>query len=173
MKFRAFAVLAALTFLVSAPVWAQEAEQIEAIESQEAAPEAKVEASDAPPAATANDPTYAERVELAKKMHALRPSKDQVNQAIDATALRLPEAERETFKTRMRGVLNFRALEKISIDAMAEVYTAEELRAMVDYYSKPEAKSASDKLTKYNEIVGPELMKMIDQGMMRYRTGGN
>jgi hypothetical protein len=120
-----------------------------------------------------DDATLEKRLELAKKMHEIRPSKDQVNAAIDVTAARLPQPEQEPFKSRMRSILNYRAIEKISIDAMASTFTVEELQAMVDCYGKPEAKSASDKMEAYQAIVGPELVKMIDQAMMRTRTGGN
>ena len=73
----------------------------------------------------------------------------------------------------MRGVLNYQAIEKISIDAMAETYTLPELQAMVDYYSKPEAISAAAKDQAYGQKVYPEIMRMLDAAMMKVRTGGD
>ena len=111
------------------------------------------------------------RTALAKKMHQINPTRDQINGAIDDVAMGQPEEEREAFKTAMRNVLNYQTIEKISVDAMAETYTKPELEAMVEYYSKPEAKSASDKDAVYNSKVYPEIARMLDQAMMRIRTG--
>ena len=119
----------------------------------------------------AEDPTYDERIELATKMHELRPVRAQVDGAIEQYALTRPESERISFKSAMRNVFNIKALEKISIDAYAETFTVEELRAMVEYYSKPEARSASDKINAYAEIVYPEIIRMLDRAAIRLKTG--
>lgn len=136
------------------------------------APAATPAAAEAPTQAPAQDPSdLDERTALAKKMHDINPARDQINGAIDDVAQSQPEAERETFKTAMRSILNYQAIEKISIDAMAETYTKAELEAMVEYYSKPEAKSAAKKDDLYNQKVYPEIGRMLDQAMMRIRTG--
>lgn len=111
------------------------------------------------------------RVELATQMHQFRPAKEQVDNAIDTVALRLPASEQDVFKTAMRNVLNYQAIEKISIDAMAETFTQKELEVMVEYYSKPETRAISDKYTTYQQKVGPQIVQMIDSAMMRVRTG--
>lgn len=135
-------------------------------------PAAFAEDAAAPSVQAQDDASYAKRLELARKMHEINPARDQINAAIDQAAESQPEQEREAFKTAMRSVLNFQAIEKISIDAMAEVYTERELQAMVNYYSLPEAKSAGEKQMKYSEKVYPEIIRMLDQAMMRVRTGG-
>lgn len=145
--------LATATLLMNAPSFAQEA----------AKEEAQVEAP--------TDPTYDERIVLAKKMHELRPVREQVEQAINRYSQTRPEGERESFKSTMRNVFNMRALEKISIDAYAETFTAKELSAMVEYYSKPEATSASEKFDNYAGIVYPEIVRMLDRAAIRVRTG--
>lgn len=121
--------------------------------------------------APAEDPTYEERVELAKKMHELRPVREQVEQAINQYAQVRPQQERETFKTAMRNVFNIKALEKISVDAYADTFTVEELRSMVEYYSKPEAISASNKFSDYANLVYPEIVRMLDRAAIRVKTG--
>jgi hypothetical protein len=125
-------------------------------------------------AVPAQDPADLDkRIELAKQWHKLMPVSvhDQIDNAIDEVAKSQPENQREVFKANMRSVLNYEALEKISIDAMAEVYTAAELQAMVDYNSKPEARSAQEKYPAYASRVFPEITKMLDQAVMRVRTG--
>ena len=117
------------------------------------------------------DLTYEQRIVLATKMHELRPVRAQIDHAIAQYAQTRPEAERASFTTAMRNVFNVKALEKISIDAYAETFTLEELEAMVEYYSKPEARSASDKIGAYSAIVYPEIMRMLDRAAIRVKTG--
>jgi hypothetical protein len=105
-------------------------------------------------------------------MHEINPTRNQVNAAIEQVALRQPESEREAFKTTMRAALNYQAIEKISVDAMADTYTKAELEAMVGYFSKPEAQSAAAKDYIYNRKVYPEIARMLDQAIIRMRTGG-
>ncbi|MCD8498307.1 MAG: hypothetical protein LRZ85_09740 [Alphaproteobacteria bacterium] len=117
------------------------------------------------------DEVEAHKQELAQEMHKLRPTKAQVQAAIAVVAQRVPEDKRMDFESALNNVLDHRAIEKISIDAMVETFTEEELEAMVEYYSKPEARSAADKLPEYQGKVGPEIIHMIDKAMMKLRTG--
>jgi hypothetical protein len=114
------------------------------------------------------------RIELAKEWHKIMPVsvRQQIDTAIDQVAQSQPEDSREVFKANMKSVLNYEALEKISIDAMAETYTVAELEAMNEYYSKPEAKSAQPKYSNYANKVFPEITRMLDEAVMRVRTGG-
>lgn len=134
--------------------------------------ESSTQPAQAAPAPQQDPATLEQRVTLAKKMHEIRPTQDQVFAAIDQVAQSQPESERADFVAAMRSILNIAAIEKMSVDAMAETYTAEELKAMVDYYSKPEAKSAAEKDVIYSGKVYPEIIRMLDQAMMRIRTGG-
>lgn len=113
------------------------------------------------------------RQELAVQMNERRPASAQVDIAIGQIAEQLPESDRDGFITFMKNNLDYKAIENISIDAMAETFTVEELEAMVEYYSKPEALSASEKLPEYQKKVSPEITRMIDKVMMKARTGGN
>ena len=154
---RLFLVLIGLVFVINgAPVFAQEEGILPSIEQSSVA-----------------DQNFENRLELARAMHELRPSADQVDAAIDNVALRLPANQQETFKSSMRNLLNYRTIEKISIHAMAETYTEEELKAMVEYYSKPEAQSASKKFAEYQAKVAPEIVQMIDKAIMKLKTGGD
>lgn len=121
----------------------------------------------------AQDSDMGARLDLARQMHEFRPSKTQIDDAIAQVSAMVPEQEREAFKIAMGQVLNYKAIEELSVEAMAETYTEAELKAMVEYYAKPEAQSASDKAGAYAAKVQPEIVKMIDKAMMRMRTGGN
>ncbi len=121
----------------------------------------------------ADDGSLERRLELARQMQDIRPARDQVDAAIKQFTARLPANEQESYAAALRSMLNYKVLEKISIDAYADTFTAEELAAMVEYYSKPEARSASDKSGKYAEKVYPEIIRMLDKAMMRVKTGGS
>ncbi len=113
----------------------------------------------------------AKKIALAKAMHKIRPTRDQVDAAVTRASMALPEYERRSFIDAMSMVLNYNAIERISIDAMIETYTLEELDSMVEYFSKPEAVSASKKIGSWSKIVQPEIARMIDKAIMRVRIG--
>ena len=111
------------------------------------------------------------KIELAKRMHSIRPTREQVDTAVKRASLSYPQSQRKGFVDAMSMMLNYNAIERISIDAMVETYTLKELGAMVEYYSKPEAKSASMKVVVWATLVQPEIINMIDKDMMRIKTG--
>ncbi len=111
------------------------------------------------------------KLELAKAMHKIRPTREQVNSAVRRASLNLPQQERVSFVMAMGSMLNYNAIERISVDAMVETYSYKELEAMVEYFSKPEAKSASKKVPSWAMKVHPEIVRMIDRAMMRLKTG--
>ena len=113
----------------------------------------------------------AKKISLAKDMHKIRSTRDQVNSAVLRASLSLPANQRASFIGAMKGMLNYNAIERISLDAMIETYTLKELDSMVEYYRKPEAKSASDKVLSWARVIQPEIVHMIDKAMMRIRTG--
>lgn len=112
-----------------------------------------------------------ERLDLAAKMHGIHPAAEQIDAAIDRVSGALPTGEKEAFRTAIRNALDYEALERHSIESMAKVFTLEELRAMVEFYSKPEAGNISAKLKEYNKLVEPVIFEMLDEAMMKARTG--
>lgn len=113
----------------------------------------------------------AKKIALAKQMHKIRPTRDQVDSAVSRASLSVPAQSRLSFVNAMSSMLNYNAIERISVDAMIETYTLAELEAMVEYFSKPEAISASNKMRNWAVIVQPEIIRMIDKAMMRIKTG--
>ncbi|MFP4097545.1 MAG: hypothetical protein ACLFU1_02025 [Alphaproteobacteria bacterium] len=118
-----------------------------------------------------DEAVLAQKVELAKAMHDIRPTHEQVDSAVYRSAMNLPPNERNKFVASMQSMLNYNAIERISVDAMVDIYTKKELEAMVGYFSKPEATSASRKLPVWAREVQPEIVRMIDRALMRIRTG--
>lgn len=111
------------------------------------------------------------KLDLAKKMHQIRPTRDQVDAAVNMAAQSLSPNERQPFIVGMKRILNYNAIERISIDAMVQTYTLAELEPMVAYFSTPEARSASKKIANWATQVQPEIVRMIDKAIARIRTG--
>jgi len=118
-----------------------------------------------------NKEILAEKIALAKEMHQIRPTRKQVDSAVKRAAQNLPSFDRQNFIVSMQSMLNYNAIERISIDAMVDTYTLVELKSMVEYFSKPEAISASSKVSSWARAVQPEIVRMIDRAMMRIKTG--
>lgn len=116
-------------------------------------------------------PDLAQRVELSRKLHEIRPATLQVEAALTQVAQRLPETERKAFIDRMMSAIDAKKLEEVSVNAMASVFTLPELQKMLDYFSTPEAHSISDKMPIYQNMLQPEIVKMLDKAMMEMRTG--
>lgn len=111
------------------------------------------------------------KVALAKEMHKVRSTRSQVDAAVQRASMMLPEVERAPFINVMGTMLNYNAIERISVDTMVDTYTLKELESMVEYYSKPEAKSANLKMATWAKQVQPEIARMIDRAIMKIKTG--
>ncbi len=112
-----------------------------------------------------------QRLELAARMHEIRPAREQIDAAVEQVSSALPAGEKEAFRLAIKNALDYQALERHSIESMAKVFTLEELQAMVDFYSKPEAGSITDKLGEYNKLIEPKVFEMLDQAILDVRTG--
>lgn len=146
-----FRILAALTllFVLSAPL---------ARAAEESAPVAQPSDMD-------------RRLELARKMHEIRPASQQVEFAIDRAVEKLPEQDRQAFRDQIMKSVDVKKLEDISVRAMAGIFTAPELEGMVGWFSSPEARSVAEKMPAYQAKVQPEIIKMLDAATMAARTG--
>lgn len=127
-----------------------------------------------PSTAFAQDDDFSRRLALADQMLELRPASTQLEKALDLYIqnymLNQSEENKTFFRDTILKILNPKALEKVAQDAYAETFTTAELEAMVEYYSKPEARSASEKQPRFNAMVTPEIIRMLDQAVMRFKT---
>ncbi len=127
-----------------------------------------------PTIAVAQEGDFSKRLDLAEKMLEIRPAQKQVERAVDAYIknymVTASDKDKELFRIAMVKAMNPKALEKVAIDAYAETFTLAELEAMVEYFSKPEAQSASDKQSQLNAKIAPEISSMMDRALMRLRS---
>jgi len=125
----------------------------------------------APALAQQADDDEARRTALAAQMHEIKPARVQIEMVVDEIAQRLPEENRPLFRSRMLEEFDFPALEALSIEAMAEVFTVAELQKMVDYFGSAEAESIDEKMPVLRQIIQPEITRMVDRALMVVRTG--
>ena len=110
-----------------------------------------------------------ERVALATEFHKIRDLKSVIDRYVNAQDQGLSKEGRAKYREDMHRVFDYKKVEEESIQAMAETFTAPELKAMVDYYSKPEGRSAAEKLGDYDAKLTPILQKAMDQAFMDIR----
>lgn len=148
MTVRFLLALSFLAFMIAAPLAAQ--------------------AQDKTPA---NDPSLQTRIELARKMHQIKPLDVEIEAAIKQLSMRYPEDKRELFVSKMLQTFDQKALTEISVNAMAATFTAPELNKMIEFYGSPEGKSIDQKMPIYQKLVEPELVKKVDKALMDIRLG--
>lgn len=111
------------------------------------------------------------RTELSKEMHAIKPVKEQITAVINSIAEGVPEDKRAEFKQRMADEFDFKKLEETSVSAMAEVFTVAELERMIAYFGSAEAATIEEKMPIFQQLIQPEITRLVDKAMMTVRTG--
>lgn len=116
-------------------------------------------------------PDWPQRVALAKKMAEIQPASQQVDEAIKTLSQQVPPNDRAAFVARISGAIDNKKLEDVSVDAMARTFTTAELQRMIDYFSTSEARSIAEKMPIYQQLIQPEIFRMMDAAVMKERTG--
>lgn len=116
-------------------------------------------------------PDYQKRAELAKEMHKIRPIRLQIEEAMDVLAQDYPVPERVAFKAGIRKSIQFDKLEQESIKIMVDLYTVEELQAMVGFHGSQEGRAIYAKESDYISQMNPLMTRMIDKAIMNARLG--
>lgn len=90
---------------------------------------------------------------------------DRVENILNVLAQELNEEDRERFRTDVTANLNMERLEGLAVATMAQLFTPEELRTMIQYYAMPESESISEKSPIYNQIVDTEISREIQTAL--------
>jgi hypothetical protein len=155
------------TCLCAAPALAQDKDKPAAAPAAAAAPAPATDAMADPTKA----PDWSKRLELAKKMSIVQPASQQVEQAAEQLAQSISPPDRPAFKAKILAAIDDKRLEQVSVDAMARTFTVPELERMIAYFSAPEARSIAEKMQIYQQLVTPEIYRMMDAAEMAARTG--
>lgn len=114
-----------------------------------------------------------EKTALILQLYEVNPPADLINASIESIARqRYPEgADRQVFMDRMKLAVDYDRMESFSTNLMREMFTLEELKAMVAYYTSPVGISAQEKIGGYRQKMAPELRKMLDKALLDGVTG--
>ena len=75
----------------------------------------------------------------------------------EKSAGNLPPDQREAFKEMLTSKLDIDAVTKAMVDAMVKHFTADELKALADFYGSPIGKSAMSKFGEYMADIMPTI----------------
>jgi len=114
---------------------------------------------------------YENRLELSRQMHEMWPVRPKIETVLDRIAEQIEPQNRMRFKSAMRKAIKFQALEEASIDAMADIFTSDELTAMIAFYGSKEGRSVSFKTDDYERALQPVMTKMIDKALLDTKLG--
>lgn len=101
----------------------------------------------------------------------LSPPREVVEIAINQIISTAPAAEQQELRSKMTSAYDFDGFRQTVIKSMAETFSEAELQAMVDYNSRPEAKSIARKMSAYQSKIQPDMTKKLDVALMVARTG--
>ena len=105
------------------------------------------------------------RLTQAERYLAVTPPKDIFQDAAEQMAMNIDPSQRQTFKDLITKHLDIEALTKTMKDTMVKHFTADELKALADFYGSVEGKSSMRKFGAYMADVMPsvqaEMVKAI------------
>ncbi|MES2729474.1 MAG: DUF2059 domain-containing protein [Pseudomonadota bacterium] len=114
----------------------------------------------------ADDKHVASRTKLATEIHQKVDVRERLFKAMDVLTQFMTPTEKASFWTKMKVAMPAEKVNAVSIKAMADTYTEDELKAMLAFYSSPAGKSAESKRSEYEKRVGPEFTKLLDQAVI-------
>ena len=118
---------------------------------------------------TALEDTEANRLAEANRYLTATPPEEMVADMAQNMSKTIPEARQEDFVNAMTKGLDMVSLRKTMLNAMVKHFTADELKALADFYGSPVGKSAMKKFGPYMADVMPQIqadvMKAVSQFM--------
>ena len=110
----------------------------------------------------------ARKLELAKEYSKHVSVAEEIQKSIDSIAVQVPMENRVLLKSTLERHIKTDQLKSISEIALADVFTEAELKAMVDFYSKPEGQSVKAKMPEYQAKLEPVINQMISAAIEAY-----
>lgn len=112
----------------------------------------------------------AKKIDLAKQYSQVVPVQDEVNTAIENLVLQVPKDDRVLFKSILERTIKVPQLQKTSEMALADIFSEQELQALVTFYSSPEGMAVREKMPEYQQRLKPVLEQMIRESLEAYNN---
>ncbi len=107
------------------------------------------------------------KTELSEELHTVWGVRDDLKGLVDSIAEKIPAEKRSEFLDYMDEVMDYDAIQELSVNTAVETFTEAELEAMVDYYTSDLGQSAEQKKVRYNEALTPRVQSMMQTGMAK------
>ena len=105
--------------------------------------------------------TTANRQEQAARYLQATPPKEMFQDMAEQVAKTMPADQRDDFKALILKYLDIDAVTKVMKDSLVKEFTADELKAMADFYSSPAGKSSVKKMGVFMADVMPAMQDEI------------
>lgn len=112
--------------------------------------------------ALAMEDTPQNRATEASRYLQAAPMEGVVTNMAGEMASSLPQEQQQAFTAAMQKNTNMQAINQAAQAALVKTFTADELKALADFYSSPQAKSAMAKMESYMSEAMPAIMKEVD-----------
>jgi len=115
--------------------------------------------------ALALEDTPANRTEQANNYLRVVPPESTMKDMTEKLAATLPENKRDVFRATMTKNFDIHALTDLMRDGMVKSFTADELKALADFYGTPAAQSAMAKMGNYMATIMPGLTAQLQKAL--------
>lgn len=113
------------------------------------------------------------REKLARQFHRINPPSKIIDAAINVAASSLQnEQEKARYIKSMQILVDTEAAEMASMKALTTTFSADELEFLVDIYSSEIGVRTLAKVPAYQQIITPEISKILDNALLTMKTGG-
>ena len=113
--------------------------------------------------------THENRLAQAKRYMELIPMENMTTEMTEQVAMSMPEDQRKVYVALMNDYLDIERLTAVSLDLMVNVFSADELAALADFYGSEIGQSATKKYGTYmaqaTPIIQEELLRAFKQAM--------
>jgi len=110
----------------------------------------------------------AAKLNLAKQYTQSVSIEDEINKSIEELVVQVPVEKRALLKSTLERNIKTDRLQSVSEMALADVFTLDELKALVDFYSTAEGKAIKEKMPQYQARLEPILGQMIRDAVESY-----
>jgi hypothetical protein len=110
------------------------------------------------------------RLDVARQYSEIVSMEDEVKKSIDNIVIQVPKDDRVLYRSILNRNMNIDRLNTTSELALAEIFTKEELEAMVAFYGTPEGKAIRDKMPEYQERLKPLFEEMLRDSIESFQS---
>lgn len=112
------------------------------------------------------------RLKLARDYVAILPIEEDIKKAIDDVLPRIPIEQRALYRSIADSGVDYNRVRTAAQLNLAEIFTENELKAMIDFYSKPEGKSIREKMATYDVRMNPVMGEVMQAFAKRLQEAG-